>query len=77
MGGEETEVAYISQVTDILPYTTDDGENMFEIRTNNSLLQQNPAFDTVFFAAPWHLSPMSKSMNHFFQEEIPYVALLV
>lgn len=45
---------------------------MFQIRTNTSIPAQDQPFDNVFFAAPWHLSPISKSMSHFFEEEIPH-----
>jgi prenylcysteine oxidase/farnesylcysteine lyase len=50
---------------------------MFEVRTNTSESAQAQPFDNVFFAAPWHSSPISKSMAHFFDEKIPYVYALL
>jgi prenylcysteine oxidase/farnesylcysteine lyase len=57
-------------VTDIVPIDTD-GQRRFRVETNSTAAQADELFDSVFFAAPWHLSPMSKSLAHHFEEKIP------
>lgn len=60
-----------TEVTDILPFTSDTGLPQFQVRTNTSLYTDEP-FDSVIFAAPWHLSPINrKNMEYYFAEPIP------
>lgn len=58
-----------SQVTDIIPTGTAD-EPMFKIETNSTEMRFDD-FDAVFFAAPWHSSPVSKRIAANFTEPIP------
>jgi prenylcysteine oxidase/farnesylcysteine lyase len=69
-----------TQVTDILPFISDTGTPQFQLRTNTSLFTNDAPFDSIIFAAPWHLSPIARSMEHYFTETIPeqkYVRLHV
>jgi prenylcysteine oxidase/farnesylcysteine lyase len=59
-------------VIDIIPIDSEDGTK-FQIVTNSSIHANASVYDAVFFAAPWHLSPISKSISSFFEEQIPYV----
>lgn len=58
------------QVRDIIPVDSDYGRQ-FWIESNSTTLRDDEPFDLVFFAAPWHSSPLSKSVSHLFDEKIP------
>jgi prenylcysteine oxidase/farnesylcysteine lyase len=62
------------QVTDIHPYIDENGDEMFQLMTNVSTKDIDKPFDNVFFAAPWHSSPISKSLADRFTEAIPWVS---
>lgn len=51
---------------------------MFQIKTNTTNTSDiDKPFDIVFFAAPWHLSPVNhKLLEPYFDEEIPCVVPL-
>lgn len=44
----------------------------FRVETNGKKLSNNDSFDEIFFAAPWHNSPVSKSLSSHFLQPIPY-----
>jgi prenylcysteine oxidase/farnesylcysteine lyase len=60
------------QVTDIVPHDAEDGAPAFHVKTNVTALDGEAPFDQVFFAAPWHLSPIEKGLQKHFNESIPY-----
>ncbi|RSH90653.1 hypothetical protein EHS25_001258 [Saitozyma podzolica] len=67
-------------VTDIRPYLDESGERMFQIVTNISTKDIDQPFDNVFFAAPWHSSPLAKDFTLPLETDIPrqrYVRLHV
>jgi hypothetical protein len=46
---------------------------MFQIVTNISTKDIDQPFDNVFFAAPWHSSPLAKEFTLPLETDIPYV----
>ena len=57
------------EVSDIVPL--DDGRWSVKVNESSVAGQTGDSFDQVFFAAPWHLSPISKSLSQEFDEPIP------
>lgn len=55
---------------DIVPVQSENETN-FTILTNSDVHANGTEYDAVFFAAPWHLSPISKSISSHFEEQIP------
>ena len=55
---------------DIVPVESDEGIK-FTILTDSDVHANGTEYDAVFFAAPWHLSPISKSISSHFEEQIP------
>ncbi|ORY25191.1 Prenylcysteine lyase-domain-containing protein [Naematelia encephala] len=69
-----------TEVSDIIPLDAVDGSPQFHVKSNRSNIDDSQPFDLVFFAAPWHSSPISKSLQTHFHEPIPkqrYVRLHV
>jgi hypothetical protein len=62
-------------VTDIISVGTVE-EPKYRIETNSSHNDNEKLYDAVFFAAPWHPSPISKSICLNFTEQIPYASPL-
>lgn len=57
-----------TEVTEIIPGKE---ESSFRIVTNSSKSGKDEEFDQVFFAAPWHLSPIDKTVAKEFARKIP------
>jgi prenylcysteine oxidase/farnesylcysteine lyase len=57
-------------VVDIIPTGTEENPK-FQILTDSEVHANGTEYDAVFFAAPWHLSPISKSISSYFEEQIP------
>lgn len=62
-------------MTEVLPYLDEDGQRMFQIKTNTTNTSDiDKPFDVMFFAAPWHLSPVDHSLlEPYFEQKIPCV----
>lgn len=58
------------QVKDIMPIEVNE-RTKFKIFTGSAAHANETEYDAVFFAAPWHLSPISKSISSHFEEQIP------
>jgi prenylcysteine oxidase/farnesylcysteine lyase len=61
-------------VTDIISVGSEE-QPKYRIDTDGESIDNGTVYDAVFFAAPWHLSPISKSISADFHEQIPYVHL--
>ncbi|KAL7418891.1 hypothetical protein Q5752_006575 [Cryptotrichosporon argae] len=76
----EAAVHLETTVTEIVPVGTDD-EPAFVVTSNSTAgVAREDEFDQVFFAAPWHSSPIKKSFEAHFAARIPpqkYVRLHV
>ncbi|WVW81705.1 hypothetical protein I302_103700 [Kwoniella bestiolae CBS 10118] len=68
-----------TEVSEIIPLDSK-GSPQFIVRSNKTQLNDDEPFDAVFFAAPWHSSPISKELEANFVAPIPrqpYVRLHV
>jgi len=55
---------------DIAPVESELGTK-YTILTDSDVHTNGTEYDAVFFAAPWHLSPISKSISSHFEDQIP------
>jgi prenylcysteine oxidase/farnesylcysteine lyase len=55
---------------EIVPVESEKGMK-YTILTDSDVHANGTEYDAVFFAAPWHLSPISKSISSHFEEQIP------
>jgi len=65
-----TEVSHTSGRADKQVIDIKAGDATFQVITNGTI---NDDFDQIFFANPWHLTPMAKSISENFIRQIPYV----
>ncbi|WVQ64724.1 uncharacterized protein L199_002891 [Kwoniella botswanensis] len=60
-----------TEVSEIIPLDSKDSPQ-FIIQSNKTQLNDDEPFDAVFFAAPWHSSPISKKLAANFVSPIPH-----
>ncbi|WVQ80436.1 hypothetical protein IAT38_002541 [Cryptococcus sp. DSM 104549] len=60
-----------TQVNDIVRLKSTTGSPSFQIKTGKKQCNDDKPFDAVFFAAPWHSSPISKNLQKKFPKPVP------
>ncbi|WVR03358.1 hypothetical protein IAU60_000349 [Kwoniella sp. DSM 27419] len=80
LDASEATVHLGTEVADIVPLHKTWEPPSFQVMSNRTEINTGEPFDAVFFAAPWHSSPVSKKIAREFEQPIPaqkYVRLHV